>query len=372
MLAAAALLLAMSACETPPMRDPPASQPAGDPMVSINTLVESSPDFARTRIGGADYPIPPWARHLKGVRIVLDPGHGGDAAKRGFKRGPSGVREAEMNLRIAQFLRDFLTAAGAEVRLTRESDVDLTHEARAAVANDWPADLFLSVHHNAVDNKPDVNYTSVWYHADIHYSPASLDLARYICDGLYDALKLQRVTEVPLKSDQLMYPDGFAVLRYAKVTAALSEASFYTHPPEEQRLRTPEYNLREAYGLFLAIAKYAHAGLPRMRLVEPADGVLPMGAGRRVVFELDDGLRSRKAWGWQRQMIADDSIHARLNGRDLPFTFNAADYRLSVEIPDDLPAGDTAIDVQFQNLYKNSVINPRVPIRVGAAPGAPQ
>jgi hypothetical protein len=99
---------------------------ADDPMLSVNTLHDAPEDYARTRIDSADYPVPLYAKYLKGVRICLNPGHGGDAHQRGFKRGPTGVREAEMNLRVALFLRDLLEHVGAEVLMTRTEDVDFT------------------------------------------------------------------------------------------------------------------------------------------------------------------------------------------------------------------------------------------------------
>jgi len=405
----------------------PEPRAAVDPMLSVNTLIEAPPDFAARRVGSPRYPIPPYAKHLAGVKICLDPGHGGDAQQRGFKRGPTGVREAEMNLRVANYLREFLHAAGAEVRLTRADDSDISLEDRAGIANEWGADLFISVHHNAIDSKPQVNYTSVWYHAGVDYRPSNLDLARYLCDGLQDALHLPQYTDVPLKSDQLMYASGFAVLRHARVTAALTESCFYTNPEQEQRLRDPEYNLREAYGLFLGLARYAAAGLPRARLVAPSDGIVrvshsqnsphPQGAdpgpaGRvapdpsreradaaagaprppettsssaaieradvsaaeppemersgapALIFALDDGLRSRKAWGHERQMILRDSIVVRIADRVVRHTFENDGYRLTVELPDDLPPGEHAVEVQFVNLNKNSVLNPHFVVRV--------
>lgn len=335
-------------------------------MVSVNTLRPAPPDFAEQRVGTADWPIPPYAKFLAGVKICLDPGHGGDAHKRGYKRGPTGVREAEMNLRVAQYLRAFLERAGAEVRLTREEDVDSSLAERAAVANEWGADLFLSLHHNAIGNKPHVNHTTVWYHADVDYRPSNLDLARYVCQGLYDALALPQITDVPLKSDQLMYQDGFGILRHAQVTAALAETSFFTNPEEEQRLRDPEYNLREAYGFFLGLAKYAAGGLPRGRLSEPAGGETPAAEERpaALVFELDDGLRGRKSWGAERQMILTDSIAVRIDGELVPFTFVNEGYRLTVELPADLAPGSHEVEVQFQNMSKNSVLNPQFTIDV--------
>lgn len=348
-------------------------------MVSVNTLIEAPAGFLAERVGSDEHPIPPYAEFLTGVRICLDPGHGGDAHKPGYKRGPTGVREAEMNLRVAQYLRAFLEAAGAEVLLTRDSDIELSLADRAAVANDWGADLFISLHHNAIDNKPEVNRTTVWYHNDVDYRPSNLDLARYLCYGLYDSIALPQVTGVPLKSDQLMYEDGFGILRHAQVTAALCESSFFTNPQEEQRLRDPEYNLLEAYGLFIGLAKYAAAGLPQAYLIEPEDGAAyrasdpspkrqrgnSLGDARPILeFELDDGLRRRGSWGHERQMIVTSSITVRIDGEHVPFTFTNEGYILTVDLPTDLEPGQYAVEVQFQNMFKNSVLDPHFIIEV--------
>jgi len=340
--------------------------PKGDPMLSVNTLHEAPEGFLAQRVGSPEYPIPLYAKFLEDVRICLDPGHGGDAHKRAYKRGPTGVREAEMNLRVAKYLRSFLEAAGAQVRLTREEDVDLTLAERADVATQWDADVFISLHHNAIGKKPHVNFTTVWYHNDVNYRPSDLDLARYLCYGLYDALALPQITDAPLKSDQLMYKSGFGVLRNARVTAALTESSFFTNPEEEQRLRDPEYNLVEAYGLFLGLAKYAAAGLPRVQLLEPDDGAITAGSSGSLVFELDDGLRSRKAWGHDRQMILTSTIAVRFDGENTPFTFDddGSRYLLTVPLPDTLTPGEHAIEVQFENMNKNSVLDPHFTIAV--------
>lgn len=438
----AGAVLLYQGCRAPQPRPAEPEKPAVDPMTAVHTLIEAPDDFATQRIGSPEFPIPPYAKFLKGVKICLDPGHGGDAAKRGYKRGPTGVREAEVNLRVAKYLRELLTHCGADVKLTREDDVDSSLTERANVANTWGADLFLSLHHNAIDNKPQVNHTTVWYHKDVDYRPSDIDLARYVCQGLYDSLALHEITDVPLKSDQLMYESGFGVLRAAQVTAALSETSFFTNPDEEQRLRTPEYNLREAYGLFLGLARYAATGLPKARLIEPADGILvrptemneepdedgksapvqasadaaihfvafatrddvvptsfgsnpksriqnpksavswqqtmppPGGAagqdedepeeegGLLIVFQLDDGLRGRKSWGSERQMIISDSIAVRVDGEDVPFEFENEGYRLTAELPDDIEPGTYKVEVQFENMNKNSVLNPYFTITV--------
>ena len=91
-------------------------------------------------------PRHPAEKYLKGWVIVLDPGHGGKADVEGYKRGPTGVREAEMNLRVAKLLRRLLEDAGVEVLLTREGETSAaaddrlkdTHKRRAEIANNAP------------------------------------------------------------------------------------------------------------------------------------------------------------------------------------------------------------------------------------------
>jgi N-acetylmuramoyl-L-alanine amidase len=343
---------------------PSEEDPAGDPMIRINTLIEAPPDYAISRIDSDEFPIPPYAKQLQGLKICLDPGHGGDAQQRAYKRGPHGVREAEVNLRVAQYLRDLLTYCEAQVMLTREGDTALSLEDRAGLAEAWNADLFISCHHNAVDDNPSANFTTVWYHGDVDFWPANLDLSRYLSEGLLDELGLDQVTGVPLKSDQLMYKSGFGLLRAARVTAALCESSFFSNPEEEERLREPEHNLREAYGMFIGLARYAAAGIPRGTLLAPPDAVVRRGQPALLEFGLDDGLRGRKSWGSERQMILSDSVTVRIDDRPLTARFVNEGYRLTVELPDDLAVGQHTVTVHFENMYKNSIINPRFTIRV--------
>src|SRR5438105_1742652 len=65
-----------------------------------------------TKIQPIDLPRHPAEKYLDGMTIVLDPGHGGDAWKEHWKRGPTGVREAEINLRVGLLLGKLLRDAG--------------------------------------------------------------------------------------------------------------------------------------------------------------------------------------------------------------------------------------------------------------------
>ena len=176
--------------------------------------------------------IPSYTRHLKGFKICLDPGHGGQAHIADYKRGPTGVREAEVNLQVALHLRNMLQEVGATVIMTRVDDSYVSLPTRSQIANESDADFFISLHHNGIDN-PETNYTSTWYHGDADDSRQSLDLARYVQQGVSDALRLPNSPATGLFSDKLVTTSGFGVLRLTQCPAVLCEASFLSNPEEE-------------------------------------------------------------------------------------------------------------------------------------------
>ncbi|NLE60781.1 MAG: N-acetylmuramoyl-L-alanine amidase [Planctomycetes bacterium] len=315
------------------------------------------------------FAAPTYANYLKGMKICLDPGHGGRANRKGYKRGPTGLREAEVNLKVAHCLREFLEASGAKVYMTRRKDVYLAEDEREdqrlriEMANRNDCDVFVSIHHNASGTNPNANFTSVWYHDDPDHSPASLDVAQQLAVALTDELRLPQQLGCPLMSDKLMFAkSGFSVLRQAKVPAVLCESSFHSNPDEEARLRNPEYNRREAHALFAGLARYAYAGIPRMQVVDPPDGLLPESGGKQVVIELNDGIRDRKSWGWDRPLILSDSIVVRQDGKDLPFTFDKRTNLLTVPLPKKLKLGSMGLEVRFMNLFKQS--NPKTSLEL--------
>lgn len=285
------------------------------------------------------------AEFLKGLRICLDPGHGGDVGdhfeRTGYKRGPTGLREAEANLRTAQFLAAWLRDAGAEVLMTRDEDTSVPLEERARMANDWPADIFVSIHHNA-SSSPGTNFSSVWYHADGSRHPASLDLARELSDGLARGLRLDPRPSGAY-SDSLIYQTGFAVLRHCRMPAVLAECSFFTNPEEEARLRDPAHNERIARCLLEGLCDWGANGVPRWRIKSRERG--------RIVAELSDGMKER--WGSDRLRIREDTLRVLLDGRPLDgWTLDG--FELAIPIKPDAPP--SSIEVRFQNRAGNASV----------------
>lgn len=86
-------------------------------------------------------------RHGTIRRIMVDPGHGGRDVG---ALGRSGLEEKDVALLLARSLANYLRVRGGyEVALTRNEDVFVPLAGRTNMANQWKADLFISVHCNS-------------------------------------------------------------------------------------------------------------------------------------------------------------------------------------------------------------------------------
>ena len=300
----------------------------------------------------ANFAIPPYARYLEGIKICLDPGHGGQAHLPYYKRGPTGLREAEVNLRVTLYLREFLKEAGAIVFITRTDDSFVSIPDRSELANKNAVDFFISLHHNSFSD-PETNYTSTWYHQDADDSRASLDLARYVQQSVADALRLPQFTPTGLYSDRLVIPSGFGVLRQTKGPAILVEASFYSNPEEEQRLKKESYNKREAYGYFIGIARYVAAGFPKGILLTPVPESSVETKTPRIQIRVADGLHERGAWMLKRQQVFSDSTRVKLDGVVVPHQYLRAEDLIEIAPPKPLSNGIHLVETNLVNYYGN-------------------
>ena len=85
---------------------------------------------------------------VQAVTIVLDPGHGGKDP--GAINSDAGLIEAEINYKIAMYLKEYLEQYNdVEVVLTRKQNELKTLQERADVAFNNQADLLLSLHINS-------------------------------------------------------------------------------------------------------------------------------------------------------------------------------------------------------------------------------
>ncbi|MGI9952587.1 N-acetylmuramoyl-L-alanine amidase [Moorellaceae bacterium AZ2] len=189
-----------------------------------------------------------WA--VAGQVVVVDPGHGGiDVGARGSK----GTNEAEIVLVISRHLAEFLRQGGAQVFLTRQDDSVIEGESgddlveRVRLAQKVKADLFISVHANAFDDRE--------HGAQVFFDPASQE-GRKLAEAIQAEIRrLLKNTE-----REALGLDAF-VLRTQKIPAVIVEVGFLSNPREEKLLVNPSYQREMAFAIYAGIARYL-AGPP--------------------------------------------------------------------------------------------------------------
>jgi N-acetylmuramoyl-L-alanine amidase len=219
---------------------------------------------------------------LKLGRVVLDPGHGGHDVG---THGPSGLYEKDLVLDISQRLAALIQdRLGSEVLLTRSDDTFVPLEGRTKIANDYKADLFLSIHANS---SPVKSVTGVeTYYLNFTTSRSALDVASRenaatessIFD-LKDVLekialrdKIDESREVASRLQTSLYTltkggaatknrgvkkAPFVVLIGAQMPSVLAEIGFLTNASDEALMRKTEHRQKIAEALYKGIAAYA-------------------------------------------------------------------------------------------------------------------
>lgn len=115
------------------------------------------------------------AEPLSGIRILLDPGHGGQDPGAPGVAGGRGPVEKDVNLAGALMIREELERRGATVFLTRDGDSQVTLDQRLKAIEETEADLFLSIHHNSLPEYVDAGKVSgmeIYYHNNLSADPA--------------------------------------------------------------------------------------------------------------------------------------------------------------------------------------------------------
>lgn len=240
---------------------------------------------------------------LKLNRVVIDPGHGGHDHG---TTGPGGLKEKELVLDLAMRLKDLIEQRlGAEVVLTRDSDVFIPLEERTEIANRHRADLFLSIHVNSsryrnvsgpevfylnfTDSKDDLEVASrenaghgksIFELTELLQKIAlkdkiaeSSEFARHVQRSLY---KLNSPTATTKNRGVKKAP--FVVLIGASMPSILAEVGFVTNPREEAQMKRSEFRDRMAESLYDGVAAYA-ATLSKLNVARESSGASAAAPG---------------------------------------------------------------------------------------------
>jgi N-acetylmuramoyl-L-alanine amidase len=267
-------------------------------LVAVGAAATTPP--ARSSVAAGEAPA---ARPLAGRVVCVDPGHGGTAATDSYRVGPSGEREEWIDLRVARMLKEELERRGARVVMTRTEDVAVELPRRAEIAREAGADLFLSVHHNATAD-PTWNAPTVYFHGNASENRAGVALARLVAEGLNEALFDGRATPA-IASDHAIFPGrGAAVLRHSYgIPGVISEASFFTNPGEERRLRDAAHNRREAQALARAVEEFLATPVPPIEAVGSRVSLPPFAVLQEAERMSPEARRWREAFDEGRVLL---------------------------------------------------------------------
>lgn len=226
----------------------------------------------------------------KRFTLVIDPGHGGHDA------GALGAISKEKNINLAVALRfgKYVEQNLPEVRViyTRKTDVFIPLSERANIANRANADLFISVHTNALPaGKVARGFET--YTLGMHRAKDNLDVAMrensvismekdyqqryqgfdprssesYIIFEFIQGKNMERSVELARmiqrgvcdganRPDKGVHQAGFLVLRETSMPGCLIELGFITTPDEERLLNNDSRVDDIARGIYEAFAKY--------------------------------------------------------------------------------------------------------------------
>lgn len=174
------------------------------------------------------------------IVVVIDPGHGGpDPGAIGI----NGIREKDIVLPIALEVASLLEQQGVQAVLTRPDDRDLDLDPRVQIAERANANLFVSIHANAISlSRPDVNGIETYY-----YSSSSLRLAQVIHAS---------VVQNTGSADRGVRQARFYVIRNTSMPAVLVETGFVTGQNDAARLGDPAYRSQMAGAIARGILLY--------------------------------------------------------------------------------------------------------------------
>ncbi len=202
--------------------------------------------------------LPVLSRPMEEFVVVIDPGHGGiDAGATG-----NNATEKEINLSVAKYLKDYISSGGGTVYMTRTEDTNTADpnrkmgesqkmsdlKARKESVEKYNADIFISIHMNKFS---DGKYRGLqtFYDGNI---PESKILADCIQNSAKDVLA-DGNNRCAKGTGNNIY-----ILKGNKIPSVLVECGFLSNSDEAQKLKTPDYQRKVAWGIYMGIFEFVN------------------------------------------------------------------------------------------------------------------
>ena len=188
--------------------------------------------------------------------VIIDAGHGGED---GGAISKNGIKESDINLKIALKLQNLLEENGTTVILTRSNENAIYDEGmttlrqkkvsdiknRVKIGNNSNADIFISIHLNKIPQEKYYGWQCFFNEKD----ESSKKLAKSIQQALNETIEIENKREA-LKIKNIYIIDN------VKIPTAIVECGFLSNQNEEQLLQTEEYQEKLAQGIYKGINSY--------------------------------------------------------------------------------------------------------------------
>lgn len=256
---------------------------------------------------GPGEPVMTLARQRRELVIAIDAGHGGwDPGA----IGPHGTFEKTVTLAIARKLAELVSAhPGMRAVLTRKGDYYVGLRERTRIARQAHADLFISIHANAIPNGhaqgasvyvlSQEGASSVAARLLAQRENAVARLGRVSLDGrgkllanvlvslsraatIESSINLARSLLEALDAVGKLHKStvqraGFVVLKSLDMPSVLVETAFISNPQQELKLRNTRFQWKLARALERGISHYIEDFMPGVRVVSPYEYVVQRG-----------------------------------------------------------------------------------------------
>jgi N-acetylmuramoyl-L-alanine amidase len=226
------------------------------------------------------------------IVIAIDAGHGGVDPGASGKRG---TREKQVVLEVARLLAARINREpGMKAVLTRDGDYFITLQERTKRARRAKADLFVSIHADAIAN-PDVSGSSVYVlsergasseaarwlaerenAADLKGGVSLQDKDAMLANVLLDLSQAATISTSMVAAEQVLraldktgevrkprvQQAGFIVLMSPDIPSMLVETAFISNREDERKLSQPAHRAKLAEAIFAGIEQYFQGHAP--------------------------------------------------------------------------------------------------------------
>lgn len=266
--------------------------------------------------------------------VYIDPGHG---AIDSGAIGPAGTLEKDINLAVALKTAKLLKQYNElSVCMTRASDSvswsqsttanDL--QGRCDLANNIPADIFVSLHCDSYTNPEAKGTTAYCYqfggqgeklarsiHSEMLKIPSVTDSGTLSANNMLTARYGSHFEDFKLP-DHGLKEANFYVLRYTDMPASLLEMSFISNPLEEMMLNTQEFQDQAAQAIATGILNYFNIDPQKSYNINPA--VIYSGSTYVPLASFLSALGLGQVTGWDA------------NTSTVTFVVNGIEYTITI------------------------------------------